>query len=75
MNNNTSSSGGIGFVGLLTIVFIVLKLTGVIHWSWLWVLSPIWISAILIVVGVVTVLLFVSLWESRQINKFNSFKK
>lgn len=32
----------------LTIVFVVLKLTGVISWSWLWVLSPLWISAILI---------------------------
>lgn len=40
----TASSGGIGFAGLLTIVFIVLKLCGVISWSWLWVLSPIWIS-------------------------------
>lgn len=39
----------IGFVGLLTIVFIVLKLVGVISWSWLWVLSPLWISAILII--------------------------
>lgn len=43
-NTSTSSSGGIGFVGLLTIVFITLKLTGVIDWSWWWVLSPIWIS-------------------------------
>ncbi|EIA21399.1 hypothetical protein [Listeria fleischmannii] len=38
------TSGGIGFAGLLTIVFIVLKLTDVIRWSWLWVLSPLWIS-------------------------------
>lgn len=37
-------SGGIGFVGLLTIVFITLKLTGYIAWPWVWVLSPIWIS-------------------------------
>lgn len=37
------SSGGVGFFGLLTVAFIVLKLTGVIAWSWLWVLSPIWI--------------------------------
>lgn len=36
-----NSSGGIGFFGVLTIVFIVLKLLGVIKWSWLWVLSPI----------------------------------
>lgn len=38
-NNN-----GIGFVGLLTIVFVVLKLCGVINWSWWWVLSPILIK-------------------------------
>lgn len=43
-----SSSGGIGFVGLLTIVFIILKLVGTITWSWGWVLSPIWISIIVI---------------------------
>ena len=42
--NNNDASGGIGFVGLLTIAFIVLKLVGVINWSWVWVLSPIWIS-------------------------------
>lgn len=44
------SSGGIGFSGLLTIVFIILKLVGVINWSWIWVLSPIWISFALCVV-------------------------
>lgn len=44
-DSSTSSSGGIGFAGLLTILFIGLKLTGYIAWSWLWVLSPLWISA------------------------------
>lgn len=44
MSDNSTSTGGIGFSGLLTIVFIVLKLTGYIDWSWWWVLSPIWIS-------------------------------
>ena len=39
----------IGFPGVLTLVFIVLKLTHVIAWSWLWVLSPLWIHAILTV--------------------------
>ena len=43
-NTSNSSSGGIGFAGLLTILFIGLKLGGVIAWSWLWVLSPLWIS-------------------------------
>jgi len=51
MNKNNSTNGGIGFTGLLTIVFIVLKLCHVIEWSWLWVLSPIWIS-ILIFIGI-----------------------
>jgi hypothetical protein len=45
---STSSNGGIGFVGLLTIVFITLKLCGVIDWSWWWVLSPLWISISLV---------------------------
>lgn len=44
MSNSNSSSGGIGFVGLLTIVFIVLKLCEVIDWSWWWVWSPVWIT-------------------------------
>lgn len=50
MAQQTTSSGGIGFAGLLTIVFITLKLTGFITWSWLWVLSPLWISFALLVV-------------------------
>lgn len=48
----SNSSGGIGFLGLLTIAFIVLKLIGRITWSWGWVLSPIWIPAILILLVV-----------------------
>lgn len=43
-NNTSTHTGGIGFIGLLTIVFIALKLMGYITWSWWWVLSPIWIS-------------------------------
>lgn len=48
MNSNNNKSGGIGFIGLLTIVFITLKLLGVIKWSWLWVLSPLWIYSLII---------------------------
>lgn len=43
-NNRTTVNGGVSFTGLLTIVFIVLKLLKVITWSWVWVLSPLWIS-------------------------------
>ncbi len=50
-NNNQVQSGGIGFFGLLAIVFITLKLTGVIAWSWWWVLSPLWghVAVVLVV--------------------------
>ena len=42
-NNNTKvTSSGIGFFGLLGVLFIGLKLTGYLTWSWVWVLSPIW---------------------------------
>lgn len=59
MSEQTATAGGgAGFTGLLTIAFIVLKLCGVIAWSWWWVLSPLWISLaifltalILVVVG------------------------
>ena len=49
MSNENSVSGGISFLGLLTIVFIVLKLTGYINWSWFWVLSPMIFSFILVI--------------------------
>ena len=53
--NNKSKSGSVSFTGLLTVAFIVLKLCHVIEWSWCWVLSPIWISAIVVVVCAVIV--------------------
>jgi hypothetical protein len=58
MSNSSSSSGGIGFVGLLTIVFITLKLTNFIDWSWWWVLSPIWISFVVVIVFAVGLVAF-----------------
>lgn len=48
MKENKTTFGGISFTGLLTILFIGLKLTGFINWSWVWVLSPIWIQLILV---------------------------
>jgi hypothetical protein len=43
----------IGFAGLMTIMFITLKLLGKIDWSWWWVLSPIWIGAIVVLVSLI----------------------
>ena len=45
----TTGYTGLGFLDVLTIVFVVLKLTNVITWSWWWVLSPLWIQLIFII--------------------------
>ena len=59
MSNNTSTSGGIGFPGLLTVLFIGLKLTGYINWPWIWILSPMWISLLLaiVILGIAAIIL------------------
>lgn len=59
-DNKSTTSSGIVFAGLLAILFIALKLTGVITWSWLWVLAPIWIPFVivvfvLIIIGIVVI--------------------
>lgn len=53
-------SGGVGFLGLLTILFIGLKLTGYIAWSWLWVLAPLWIPLAIVVVIFLVAIIVVS---------------
>lgn len=65
--SSSSSSGGIGFVGLLTVVFITLKLIGKIDWSWWWVLAPLWISAgiSLVIVAVLLMILIVEGWVGK----------
>jgi hypothetical protein len=57
MSNSSSSSSGIGFTGLLTVLFVGLKLTHVITWSWLWVLSPLWISALISIAFIIILLI------------------
>lgn len=57
MADTQTSSGGIGFCGLLTIVFVVLKILGKITWSWWWVLAPLWLGAVLFIIVFVLVLI------------------
>lgn len=57
MKNNSKAGGGIGFVGLLTIAFIILKLCNVINWSWLWVLSPSWISVAIAIIAFIVIII------------------
>ncbi len=58
MNNGT-------FCGLLTLLFIALKILGYIHWSWWWVLSPLWIPLVLFVVVTVITLVFMGVSVSK----------
>jgi hypothetical protein len=58
MENNKATTGGIGFLPLLTIVFIVLKLIDKIDWSWWWVLSPLWLPAAIAIAVLVVFGLF-----------------
>jgi hypothetical protein len=71
--SNNSGSGGIGFFGLLTILFIGLKLTGYIEWSWIWVLSPLWMPIVFVVafvamigVGLMTIPTIESVIEKKK---------
>jgi uncharacterized membrane protein len=68
MSDSKTSSGSVGFTGLLTIAFVVLKLCKMIDWSWGWVISPIWISIALVLL----ILCFMGLYyllKSYQVNK------
>ena len=58
MSNDNSSGSGIGFFGLLTVAFIILKLIGVIKWSWFWVLSPVIFPTILVALLIVLAIIF-----------------
>ena len=66
----TTRSSGLGLVGALTLLFIALKLLGIITWSWAWVLAPLWIAAgltlgFLLVIGAIG-LIFVAVSEGRR---------
>ena len=62
-NNSSTQSGGIGFFGLLTIVFITLKLTGYITWSWLWVLAPLWGPVVFVLLFLLIILVFAAIFS------------
>lgn len=66
MSDSSSSSNGVGFVGLLTVAFVVLKLTHYIDWSWWWVLSPIWITTLVVLAILVIVAAVVLITKERE---------
>jgi len=76
-----SSSSGIGLTGVLFVVFLVLKLTGNIDWSWWWVTSPLWIpvalvvSIFLVAVFIIMLLLIFGFNIDDLKNKFEKYRK
>lgn len=59
----TTQSGGIGVAGLLGVVFVALKLTGVIDWSWWWVTAPFWLPIVVFIAVCAVVFGGVYLWH------------
>lgn len=71
----SSSGGGLwGLAFLVTIVFFILKIVGVIAWSWWWVFSPLLIAAGLSIVGLVIGLIFVLIVGASAVNKSRSYQ-
>jgi hypothetical protein len=76
-----NSSSGIGLTGVLFVVFLVLKLTGNINWSWWWVTSPLWIpiallgSIFIVAVFIIILLLIFGFNIDDLKNKFERYRK
>lgn len=64
MSTQQTTSSGIGFCGMLTILFIGLKPTGYIDWSWLWVLSPLWLPITIVLLGFLVFVIVAEVAES-----------
>lgn len=65
VNEKQNTSSGIGFSGVLGIVFIVLKLCRLIDWPWVWVLAPIW-GSIALSVLILAVMFGVAIWQDKH---------
>lgn len=59
----------IGFSGILFIVFLILKLTNVIAWSWWWVTAPLWITIALNILIIISIALFQFIIHRKKRNK------
>ena len=66
MRMNKNSSSGIGILGVLLIIFIVLKLLNVINWSWLVVFIPLWISLGMFIVGLLIIIAMYLINENKR---------
>lgn len=63
-----NETSGIGLMGILFIVFLVLKLTNFINWSWLWITAPLWMPSAL-VVAIIILMMVISLFKFKKLRK------
>lgn len=76
--NEKNTSGSIGIPTVLFIVFLVLKLVGVISWSWWWVTAPLWIPFCFgLIVLIVTIILLIAraIIRKKKTRKHRDFRK
>jgi hypothetical protein len=68
MSQSQASLGGVGVAGVLLILFVTLKIIGLIAWPWIWVLAPLWIPIAIVLALLIVVGLFAaSAWIGRAI--------
>jgi len=72
--SQSSSSGGMGICSTLFVVFLILKLTGVIAWSWFWILSPLIFGIILAVFFIVVILGIMKVQDGENLGVVSFFK-
>jgi membrane protein YdbS with pleckstrin-like domain len=66
MTDKKNTTGGLGVSDVLLIIFITLKITGIITWSWVWVLSPLWISSALVIVTLLFLVIIGMICEKKE---------
>lgn len=74
-NKNNASGGGLGLASVLTVVFVVLKLVGVIDWKWIWVLSPLWIDLILTLLLIVGIAIYMVYDDKKWDREYGARRK
>ena len=75
MENNNNYTSGLSFSSILFLVFLVLKLTNVIDWSWWWVTAPFWIPIIIFLCFVGGLYVFYQILKHYNKNKLKNFRK
>lgn len=75
MKNNDYEYNGVSFLSILFLVFLVLKLTNVIDWSWWWVTAPLWIPIIIFLCFIGGLYVFYHILKYYNKNKLKNFRK